>query len=167
MSGHSKWSKIKRQKGATDVARSKEFGKIARRITVEAKNSGGDMNSPSLRAMPKDNIERAVSKAKTSDVSTMESVTYEAYGPGGVAILIDALTDNRNRTAQEVKHILSKNGIALAAQGSAAWAFERTIDSCEPKTTVALSEEDGEKLMKIMDELDAQDDVEEVYTNAE
>jgi YebC/PmpR family DNA-binding regulatory protein len=176
MSGHNKWSKIKRQKGAADLARSAAFGKLARRITVESKKCGGDVNSVSLRAvidkaremnMPKENIERAVSKGTSTDAGNLESVTYEAYGPGGVAIIIDALTDNRNRTAQEVKHILTKNGLALAAQGSAAWAFQKTHDGYIPQTMVTLSESDGERLGEIIDLLDENDDVEEVYTNAE
>jgi YebC/PmpR family DNA-binding regulatory protein len=176
MSGHNKWSKIKRQKGAADSARSAAFGKLARRITLESKKCGGDTNSPALRAaidkarevnMPKENIERAISKGTSVDAGNLESVTYESYGPGGVAIIIDALTDNRNRTAQEVKHILTKNGLALASQGSAAWAFEKTHAGYVPKSTVTISESDGEKLGEIIDQLDANDDVEEVYTNAE
>lgn len=176
MSGHSKWSKIKHQKAATDAVRSKEFGKLAARIAVESKLCGGDVNSPALRTwiekargmnMPKDNIERAVAKGKASDASTMDSVSYEAYGPGGVAMVITALTDNRNRTAQEVKHVLSKNGIALAAPGSAAWAFTASHGHYTPNSTISIPQEDGEKLDEIIDQLDNLDDVQEVFTNAE
>src|SRR5262249_42099085 len=116
--------------------------------------------------MPKDTIERAISKGTSADSSTLEAITYETYGPGGAAILISALTDNRNRTAQEVKHLLTKNGLELAAQGSAAWAFTKTAEGYEPKTTVPLSEEDDAKLMQIMEAIDAHDDVEDVFTNA-
>lgn len=117
--------------------------------------------------MPKDTIERAISKGVSADASSLESVTYEAYGPGGAAIIIDALTDNRNRTAQEIKHLLSKNGLALAAPGSALWAFEKTNDGYTPKTTTKLSETDDATLMQLMELIDAHDDVQEVYTNAE
>ena len=176
MSGHNKWSQIKHQKGAADAAKSNIWGKLSRRITVESKAAKGDMNSPALRTfiekahkanMPKDKIEKAVTKGIGTDAGEMESITYESYGPGGAAIIIDTLTDNRNRTAQEIKHLLSKNGLALAAPGSAAWAFEKTHEGYVAKTTVPLSESDNASLMKILEELDTHDDVEEVYTNAE
>ena len=176
MSGHNKWSQIKHRKGAADAAKSNEWGKLSRRITVESKLANGDTNSPSLRTyiekarkanMPKDKIESAVAKGISKDAGTLESVTYESYGPGGTAIIIDALTDNRNRTAQEIKHLLSKNGLALAAQGSAAWAFEKTNDGYAPKTTISLSDVDSGELLKIVEEIESHDDVEEVYVNAE
>jgi YebC/PmpR family DNA-binding regulatory protein len=174
MAGHSKWAQIKRQKGAADKAKSNLWGKLGKRIAVESKLAKGDMSAPGLRAaierakkenMPKDTIERAVAKGTASDV-VMESILYEAYGPGGAAILIQVLTDSRNRAAQEIKHLLSKHGIALASPGSATWAFEKTAEGYEPKTTVALSEPDDASLMKVMEEIDAYDDVEEVYTDA-
>ncbi|HVM73656.1 MAG TPA: YebC/PmpR family DNA-binding transcriptional regulator [Candidatus Paceibacterota bacterium] len=176
MSGHNKWSQIKHQKGAADAAKSDMWGKLSRRITVESKAVNGDVTAPGLRTfiekarkanMPKDKIERAVAKGIDTDAGEMESITYESYGPGGAAIVIEALSDNRNRTAQEIKHILSKNGLALAAQGSALWAFEKNHDGYIAKTTVPLSESDHLSLMKIIEELDAHDDVEMVYTNAE
>ena len=177
MSGHNKWSQIKRQKGAADAAKSNLWGKLGKRIAVESKKANGDVNAVGLRAaieiarkanMPKDTIERAVAKGTAADAASLEAATYESYGPGGCAIIIDALTDNRNRTAQEIKHLLSKNGLALAAQGSAAWAFARQPSGTwEAQTTVPLSESDNESLMKILEEIDAHDDVEEVYTNAE
>lgn len=175
MAGHSKWAQIKRQKAVNDAARSAAFGKLARRITVESKKAGGDINAHELRAaidkakaanMPKDNIERAVAKGASADSTAMESILYETYGPGGCAILIETLTDSRNRTAQEIKHLLTKNGLELAAQGSALWAFEKTADGYEAKTTVPLSEADTERLMQVLEIIDAYDDVEEVYTNA-
>jgi len=176
MGGHNKWSQIKRQKGANDAAKSNVWGKLAKRIAVESKKAGGDVNSPALRAiietakkenMPKDNIERAVARGTSADTGALESVTYETYGPGGSAVVIEALTDSRNRTAQEVKHLLTKNGLALAAPGSALWAFEKSAEGYAPKTTVSLSDADNELLMKILQEIDAHDDVEHVYTNAE
>ena len=176
MGGHNKWSQIKRQKGANDAAKSNVWGKLAKRIAVESKKAGGDVNSPALRAiieiakkenMPKDNIERAVARGTSADTGALESVTYETYGPGGAAIVIEALTDSRNRTAQEIKHLLTKNGLALAAPGSALWAFEKSAEGYAPKSTVSLSDADNEILIKVLQEIDAHDDVEDVYTNAE
>jgi len=175
MSGHNKWAQIKRQKGAADAAKSNLWGKLGKRIAVESKKAGGDVNSPGLRSvietakktnMPKDTIERAVAKGTASDAATLEAITYETYGPGGAAIIIQTVTDSRNRTAQEIKHLLSKNGLALAAPGSATWAFEKTHDGYEPKTTVLLSESDNDALMKILEQIDEHDDVENVFTNA-
>ena len=175
MSGHNKWAQIKRQKGAADAAKSNLWGKLAKRIAVESKLAKGDVNSPTLRAiietakksnMPKDSIERAVAKGTASDAASLESVTYETYGPGGAAIIIAAVTDSRNRTAQEIKHLLSKNGLALAAPGSAMWAFEKTAEGYEPKTSVPLSEEESAKLMQLLEIIDQHDDVEDVFTNA-
>jgi len=175
MSGHNKWAQIKRQKGAADAAKSNLWGKLAKRIAVESKLAKGDVNSPTLRAiietakkanMPKDSIERAVAKGTAADAASLESITYETYGPGGSAIIIAAVTDSRNRTAQEIKHLLSKNGLALAAPGSAMWAFEKTAGGYEPKTTAPLSEEDNAKLMHLLEIIDAHDDVEDVFTNA-
>lgn len=175
MAGHSKWAQIKRQKGANDAARSRAFGKLARRIAVESKKCGGDVNAASLRAivekarkenMTKDAIDRAVAKGTMTEGAALESILYETYGPGGAAILIEALTDSRNRTAQEIKHLLSKSGLELAAPGSATWAFEKTADGYEPRVTVEISSEDDAKLMDILSGLDAHDDVEDVHTNA-
>lgn len=175
MAGHSKWAKVKHQKAKTDAQKSKIFSKLVRFIAVEAKKAKGDRSSPGLRAaiekareanMPADNIDRAIDKASGSGTE-LENVTYEAYGPGGVAIIIEGYTDNKNRTVQEVKHILSKQGGALATQGAALWAFAKSAEGkLEPTTTVDLSEEDGEKLAVIVDELEEHDDVSEVYTNA-
>lgn len=176
MGGHNKWSQIKHKKGAADAAKSNVWGKLSRRITVESKRCGGDVTLPSLRAviekaksenMPKDNIERAVAKGISAEAGSLEAITYETYGPGGAAIIIEALTDNRNRTAQEIKHVLSEQGLSLAAPGSAAWAFEKTSEGYEPKTVVPLSEADVAKLDEVMGAIGAHDDVEEVYTNAE
>jgi YebC/PmpR family DNA-binding regulatory protein len=176
MSGHNKWSKIKHKKAATDAAKSKVFGKMARLIAVESKKAGGDVNSSSLRAvieraraenMPKDNIDRAVAKGASAESAQLETVVYETYGPGGAALVVSAVTDNRNRTAAEIKHLLSKNSMELAAPGSALWAFSKMADGTyEPNTTVALSEIDGERLGIIIDALEEHDDVQDIYTNA-
>ena len=173
MSGHSKWSKIKHQKAATDAKKSKVFSKLVRYITVEAKLAKGDRNAPNVRVaiekaraanMPSDNIDRAIEKA--SGGADMESVTYEAYGPGGVALIIEGLTDSRNRTAAEIKHLLSKHGAALATPGAAIWAFTKGAEGLVATTTVELVDEDLEKLSVLVDALEENDDVQEVYTNA-
>ena len=176
MSGHSKWAQIKRQKGAEDSKKSKLFGKLGSLIATEARKSNGDANSPGLRMliekakkenMPKDTIERAVKKGAGGEVETMESLTYEGYGPGGCALIIEAFTGNRNKAAQEIKHILSKNGGSLAAQGAAAWAFTKTEEGWEPNQTMPLSDEDGAVLSIIIEALEASDEVQDVYTNAD
>ena len=176
MAGHNKWAQIKRQKGANDKAKSNLWGKFGKRIAVESRMANGDVNSPALRAiietakktnMPKDTIERAVAKGISADANSLEQITYETYGPGGAAILIETVTDSRNRTAQEMKHLLSEQGLSLAGPGSAAWAFEKTGEGWNPKTTVPLSDQDNEKLMRVLEKIDAHDDVENVYTNAE
>lgn len=173
MAGHSKWAKLKHQKGKTDAQKSKLFSKLVRFISVEAKKSKGDRSSPGLRVaiekaraanMPADNIDRAIEKASTS--GELEPVTYETYGPGGVALVIEGYTDSRNRTAQEIKHILSQHGVALAQPGAASWAFARVESKLEPSTTVEISDEDGTKLAELVDALEDHDDVSDVYTNA-
>jgi YebC/PmpR family DNA-binding regulatory protein len=137
MSGHSKWSSIKHQKGAKDAKRGALFTKLARAIQVAAKEGGGDPEGNAALAnaiqkakdnsMPKDNIERAIAKGtgSDSDADAFETVIYEGYGPGGVAFLVEALTDNRNRTGSEVRHIFSKGGGSLGEPGSVAWQFEK------------------------------------------
>jgi YebC/PmpR family DNA-binding regulatory protein len=174
MSGHNKWSKIKNKKAVTDAQKSKLFSKAVKLLTVEAKKANGNLQSPNLLNainkakevnMPADNIERAIKKA-SSDPATMESITYEAYGPGGVALIIEALTDNRNKAAQEVKFILSQHGSSLAAIGAASWAFEKTAEGWVPNTTTEISEEDGEKLTTLVEALEENDEVQSVYTNA-
>ena len=175
MAGHSKWAQIKRKKAATDAVRSKIFSKFARLITVESKKVRGDVNSPSLRAvierakaenMPKDNIERAVAKGADVDGPSYEPVLYETYGPGGVAVLITALTDNSNRTGQEVRLILTKHDCVLANPGSAQWAFTKNPDGgYAPNSTVEISEQDAQKLAALLEALDNHD-VQEIYTTA-
>lgn len=177
MSGHSKWSQIKRQKGVTDAARSKTFSRFAKLIAIEAKKAGGNLSSPGLSSaierakaanMPKDNIERAVSKGASKDAAELSQVVYEWYGPGGTAIIIDALTDNSNRTTQEIKHLISKNGFELGSPGSAAWAFQKSPDGryAPNDPLMDLSESDEESLGKIFDQIDENDDVQRVFTNA-
>jgi YebC/PmpR family DNA-binding regulatory protein len=238
MSGHSKWSTIKHKKGAADAKRGKLFSKLSRAIIVAAKEGGGDPSTNLALAnaiekarsysMPKDNIERAVARGTgaDSDAGQFETVIYEGYGPDGVAVLVEALTDNRNRTASEVRHLFSKHGGNLGATGAVAWQFERrgvvlvdaggvdedelmlaaadggaddieldestfqvtsapeslssvreaieaagfAVQSAElsmvPKTTVEVSDESAAKrVMKLIDALEDNDDVQEVYAN--
>lgn len=136
MSGHSKWSSIKHKKGATDAKRGKIFSRLIKEVTVAARLGGGDPNgNPRLRTaiqiakaenMPKDNIERAIKKA-TGELEgiSYEEVNYEGYGPGGVAMLIDCLTDNKNRTVADIKHLLDRHGGNLGEPGCVAWMFEQ------------------------------------------
>lgn len=176
MSGHSKWAQIKRQKGAEDAKKSKLFGKLGSLIATESRKAKGDMSAPGLRTiiekakrenMPKDTIERAVKKGAGGDVETMESLTYEGYGPGGCALIIEAFTGNRNKAAQEIKHILAKNQGLLAAQGAASWAFTKTEEGWTPNSAIPLSDENGAVLSTLIEELENNDEVQDVYTNAE
>jgi len=136
MSGHSRWSQIKRKKGKTDVQRGKLFSKILREITVAARNGGGDpkanmrlkaaMESAKEANMPQDNIKRAIQKG-TGELpgESYEEIAYEGYAPGGVALLIQVLTDNRNRTGPEIRHVFEKHGGNMGSSGAVAWMFER------------------------------------------
>lgn len=176
MSGHNKWSKIKHKKAATDAKKSKIFSKHARLIAVESKLAKGDRNSHALRAaierakadsMPSDNIDRAVEKGRVDNGATMQAVTYETYGPGGVAIIATALTDNNNRTSQEMKHLFSKQGYELSVPGSAAWAFKKENGRYVPTTRMELSDTDGEALATLIEALEEHDDIQDVFTGAD
>lgn len=176
MSGHSKWSTIKHKKGAADAKRGKVFTRILKEMTVAARLGGGDPNgNPRLRAavaeakannMPKDNIERAI-KRGTGELegATYEEITYEGYGPGGVAIIVEALTDNTNRTTPEIRHMFEKNGGNLGTPGSVRFQFEKKGYFAVEKSAVS-----EEKLMEIALEAGADDlqteepEVFEVYT---
>jgi YebC/PmpR family DNA-binding regulatory protein len=176
MSGHNKWSQIQRQKSVTDAAKSRVFSRYARLITLESKKAGGTLTAPGLsmaisRAkaanMPKENIERAVAKGISKDSGDLEQIVYDAYGPGGVAMLIDALTDNKNRTTQDLKHQLSLLGVEIATPGAAVWAFSKkgaVYTPNEPLIEIAGDEET--KLQAVLEMLDAYDDVQQVFTNA-
>lgn len=136
MSGHSRWAQIKRKKGKTDVQRGKLFSKILREITVAARNGGGDpkanmrlksaMESAKEANMPQENIKRAIQKG-TGELpgEAYEEISYEGYGPAGVAVMVRVLTDNRNRTAPEIRHVFEKHGGHLGSSGAVAWMFER------------------------------------------
>ena len=238
MSGHSKWSSIKHKKGATDAKRGKLFSKLSRAIIIAAKEGGGDpANNLALQnaiekaksySMPRDNIDRAIAKGSgaDADADAFETIVYEGYGPEGVAVIVEALTDNRNRTAADVRHTFAKHGGNLGSAGAVAWQFDRrgvvvvpadgvdedelflaavdggaedierdgsvlqitsapeqlaavreavegagfTVDSAElqlvPKTTVAVDDEaKARQVMRLIDALEDNDDVQDVYAN--
>jgi YebC/PmpR family DNA-binding regulatory protein len=237
MSGHSKWSSIKHKKGAADAKRGKLFSKLSRAIIVAAKEGGPEpANNLALQnaiekarsySMPKDNIERAIARGagQDADAAAFETILYEGYGSGGVAVMVEALTDNRNRTAADVRHLFAKSDGNLGESGSVAWLFERraivlvdgeadedeltlaaaeggaedverdgstwqvtaapedlsavreaieaagfTVDSAEltmaPKTTIEVADESqAKKILRLIDALEDNDDVQEVYAN--
>lgn len=176
MSGHSKWSTIKRKKGAADAKRGKIFSKLAKEVTVAARDGGGDPDmNPRLRTvllackganMPKDNIERAIKKG-TGEIPgvTYEDSRYEAYGPGGVAIIVDTLTDNKRRTVAEIRHIVTKYGGSMAEAGAVTWNFDA-------KGLISVSKEgigDEDMLEKAIEagaeDVDSEGDMHELYTD--
>jgi YebC/PmpR family DNA-binding regulatory protein len=238
LSGHSKWSSIKHKKGAADAKRGQLFSKLSRAIIVAAREGGADPDANFTLAnaiqkardnsMPKDNIERAIARGSGGgpDGQAYEQVTYEGYGPGGVAILVEAVTDNRNRTAADIRHVFTKHDGNLGASGAVAWLFERrgvvlvdagSVDEDEvtlaaaeggaedvtregssleivcaqeslgavrealeaagiayesaestmlPKTTVEVEDEStAKKLVRLIDALEENDDVQDVYAN--
>jgi len=176
MSGHNKWSKIKHKKAATDAVKSRVFSKHSALIAMESRKAGGDINSPGLAAvierakkdsMPKENIDRAVAKGAGGAGEALQEVIFEAFGPGGVGIIITAVTDNNNRTSQEIRHIFSKNGYQLGTPGTAMWAFTKTAEGYVPQNIVDLSDEDGEKLAKLIEEVEEQEDIQDIYTTAD
>ena len=164
MSGHSKWSTIKRKKGAADAKRGALFGKLSRAITVAAREGGGDTDmNPALHLavqkakeanMPNDNIQRAIDKGTGAgaDAATIERITYEGYAPGGVAVLVEVLTDNRNRAASDVRYVFSKNGGKLGTSGSVSYLFERKGVILVPRNEV-----DEDELIELSLEAGAED----------
>jgi YebC/PmpR family DNA-binding regulatory protein len=238
VSGHSKWSTIKHKKGAADAKRGKLFSKLTRAIIVAAKEGGPDpganlalqnaVEKARSYSMPKDNIDRAIAKGAgtDADAASFETVVYEGYGPSGVAVIVETLTDNRNRTAGEVRHTFAKNDGNLGTSGAVLWLFERrgiviveadgadedeltlaaaeggaddvaldgstftvtsdptnlaavraaieaagfTVESAEltmvPKTTVEVADEnEAKKILRLIDQLEDNDDVQDVYAN--
>lgn len=171
-SSHKKQGKI----ADNNAKKSQVFSKLVRLIQAESKKSGGDQNSPGLRVaierakkenMPNDTLDRAIKKGSEPGTD-LQPVMFEAYGPAGIGMIITGLTDNNNRTNQEIKHILSKNGASLGGPGSVAWNFSKNEEGeWVAGTTVKASEEDMEKLYIIIDALEEADDVQDVYTNAE
>lgn len=178
MSGHSKWSTIKRQKGAADAKKGALFAKLAKKISVAARE--GKSGDPALNfrlrveidkaralSMPNDNIERAIKKGLGQEAgAALEEAVYEGYGPGGSAYLIEAISDNTNRTVQQIKLIFTKHNGSLGAQGSVAWQFaknpEGELESTQP---VDLTGEDLGKAEHLLEALEDNEDVIAVYTN--
>ena len=175
MAGHSKWKQIKHKKAAADAKRGALFGKMARAITNAVKAAGGDEYSPGAQAilerarsvdMPKDNIERAIEKGKGVGVGSLETLLFELYAPGGVACLIVATTDSRNRTVQELKHLLSEYDCSIGVAGSAVWAFEKQIDGTyTPLAPQNVTGESAEALESLLEDLYERDDVDSVYVS--
>jgi len=163
MSGHSKWATIKHKKAATDARRGKVFTKVIRELTIAARVGGADpVSNPRLRTaiaaaknenMPNDNIERAIQRGTGQlEGETLDEITYEGYGPGGVGMLVQIVTSNKNRTASEIRHLFSKNGGNLAEAGAVGWMFHRKGDIVVPK-----EQADEDKLMGIVLDAGAED----------
>jgi len=163
MSGHSKWATIKHKKAATDARRGKIFTKLIRELTIATRTGGSDpITNPRLRTailaakgenMPNDNIERAIQRgAGTLEGETLDEVTFEGYGPGGVGVLVQVVTNNRNRIVSEVRHMFSKNGGNMAETGAVGWMFQRKGD-----IVVAKEKADEDKIMSIVLDAGAED----------
>ena len=176
MSGHSKWSTIKHKKGATDAKRGKIFSKLSCLISIAAKDGSDPEMNPRLRMaidaarkenMPKDNIERAIRKgAGGIEGEDIEEIIYEAYGPSGVAIILEIVTNNRNRTIAEIRHTLKQFGGKLAEGGSVLYLFNKKENEWEPKYPLEISDQKiiGQ-VEKLFEALDENDDVQEIYSN--
>lgn len=176
MAGHNKWSKVKHKKAAADARKSAVFSKYARLIALESRRARGDIQSPSLKRviekakkenMPQENITRAIQKGAGGAEQDLFEVIYEVYGPGGAAMILEGITDNKNRTGAEIKHLLATYGCELAAPGSALWAFKKDGDARIATSTISLHESDRERMDALIEELRNHDDIQEVYTNAE
>jgi len=175
MAGHSKWAQIKRAKGANDAARGRLFAKIGKEISVAVKLGGTDPNTNSRLAtaiakaksnnMPNDNIDRCIKKDNSK--ANFESMTYEGYGIGGVAVLVVALTDNKNRTASEVRAAFERNGGSLGVTGAVSFMFDKVGGEFIPQYSVPVPPENEKAFEKMLDALDESDDVQEIYHNAE
>lgn len=177
MSGHSKWAQIKHKKAATDAKKSKEFAKITHLITIAARKDGNPEANPGLREaiakarevnMPSDSIQKAIKRGtrEFNEGAALEEVLYEAFGPGGTAILVESITDNKNRTLGEIRHIFSKYEVKLADAGSVLWAFSRDASgNWQAKHTIQLQEEDKEKLKNLLRELEDQENTQKITTN--
>jgi YebC/PmpR family DNA-binding regulatory protein len=175
MSGHSKWAQIKHKKGATDKKRAQLFSKLLKAISAAAKSEPNPQFNPRLRSaiekakennVPQENIEKAVSRA--SEEKNLEDLIIEAYGPGGIAMIITAITDNRNRTISEIKHLLNENEAKMANPGSVLWSFEQKAGNSEwaPKFPQETTAADNEKIGSLVSELEEHEDVQNVITNS-
>ena len=175
MSGHSHWSGIKHKKGITDQKRGQVFSKLLSAVVAAARAEQNPEFNLRLRTavqkakdekVPSENIKRAIKRAKESG-AVLEELMFEAYGPGGTALLIEAITDNKNRTIPEIKKILNEREAKWAESGSVRWAFEKKETGFKPKFPQGLNEEDTNKLNGLIEALEDHADVQKVYTNAE
>jgi transcriptional/translational regulatory protein YebC/TACO1 len=180
MSGSNRWSKIKRDKKKQDKKRSKKFSKLVQKIQSEARRCDGDRNDPGLKQvieqakeadMPKDNIDSAIERAITEKEGSKE-ITYEAYGPDGCQLVIEAETDNRNKSAAEIRHILDEHGYDLAEPNAVVWAFEKSHDDdgyrvWQPTSQMELSDDQKQELKEIIEDLNDNQEVRKVFTNTE
>ena len=174
MSGHSKWKQIKHKKGAADLARGRLFSKLANVITIAARAGADSQLNPDLRSaietarknqMPQENILRAIKRA--TEKGDLEALLIEAYGPEGLGALIEAITDNRNRTVSEIRALLKDYDTKLANPGSLLWSFEKTAEGYKPKFTPEVSETAREKMRKLVEKLEEREDIKEVYAAAQ
>jgi len=181
MAGHSKWSKIKRQKGATDAKRGAVLAKMSKAIMVAVKTGGGGdpdtnyklkaaIDKAKQEGVPKNNIERAIEKASGagSDAEELKEVTYEGYLAGGVAVMVFCATDNTNRTYSDVRTIFGKAGASLGSPGCCAYMFNKTDEGYEPLSTIEITDtKDAQTIIKVMEALDDNEDVIDVVSNFE
>ena len=174
MSGHNKYSQIKDRKGAQDAKKSAVYTKMLMLVSVAAKQNPNPDNNPRLRAaierakeakVPLENIERAVNKAAES--KDLEEVLVEGYGPEGVGLLIEAITDNSNRTVSELRHLLDESGAKMATQGSVQWSFEKVNNLWSAKFQQPISESGKQQLQELIDKIEEHNDVQRVITNAQ
>lgn len=174
MSGHNKYSQIKDRKGAQDAKKSSIYTKMLALVAVAAKQNPNPDNNPRLRAaierakeakVPIDNIERAINKA--SESKALEEVLIEGYGPEGVGMLIEGITDNTNRTTSELRHLLDENGAKMATPGSVQWSFERANNSWQIKFSQPVSETGKKTLQELIEKIEDHPDVQRVITNAQ
>lgn len=173
MSGHSKWAQIKHQKGSVDARRGKLFSKLCLAVSIAARDGTNPDSNPRLRTaierarerqVPNENIERAIRRISESR-ENLESVAYEAYGPEGVALYIETVTDNRNRTLNEIKILLTEHNAKLGAPGSARWAFDFTEGGAVPKHMQSVSESAQQKIRSLCSALEDRDDVIRIFAN--
>ena len=176
MSGHSKWSSIKHKKALTDAKRANVFTKFGRLITIAAKKGSNPDTNFKLKLvidqartvnMPKDNIERAIKcgTGESKDQAAIKEIIYEAFGPGGIMMVIKTLTDNKNRTVSEVKAVLGKFDGKLGGMGSVVWNFEISGSEYKPKNIMEIGEETKAQYGKLLEALEGQEDVQKVYDN--
>lgn len=176
MAGHSHWKQIQHKKGATDQKRSQLFSKLLNAISVTARKDSNPQFNPGLRtaiekakenSVPQENIERAIKKA-TSNQEQLEELIIEAYGPGGTALIIEVITDNKNRSIAEIKSVFKNNEAKWAEPGSVRWIFTQNneVQEWRPKFTQNINEEDKKKLQNLIEQLENHDNVQKVYSNA-